>query len=281
MTCEWQPAPSVIIAGSDRVEVFRFSLEPPEERLRELAALLSADEQLRAARYRDAGTQLKFTAARGTLRAILSATTGKPAEAIRFGKGPNGKPFLENEFTRPRPEEGKSGKKTAPLRLYTAQPQAAVSLQDNISFNLAHSGQMGLIAVTRRREVGVDLETENTRVDAKAISGRFFAPGEKEALAALPPTAQIPGFFSIWTRKEALVKAMGLGLVYAFDSFSVSPTGEGPFRFELENRRWTLLPLYPAPEYYAALAVEGDAVPLRCWTWGELPMLAVPRRRKV
>src|SRR5690606_35000212 len=87
-------------------------------------------------------------------------------------------------------------------------------------FNLSHTRGMAVLAVTRAGEVGVDVESVQRRVELLALSERYFAASEHRRIAQLSGPAQREQFFRVWTLKEAYLKACGLGLRIALDSFA-------------------------------------------------------------
>lgn len=107
------------------------------------------------------------------------------------------------------------------------------------------------------------------------IAQRFFAPEECGELRSLPPDLQPAGFFRCWTRKEAYLKAIGLGLGVPLDQFIVTLAPEQAARIvsilgdAKEASRWSLRELSLPPEYYGALVVEGHDWRLSCWEWAE------------
>jgi len=218
---------------------------PVEQRLRRS---LGDDERARAARFVVAQDRARYVAAHGLLRHVLGCYLKTPPERVRYRIAPRGKPSLVSHAGAP------------PLQ-----------------FNLSHSDDLALVAVTLRRNVGVDLERVHRGRDVMGISERFFAPREAAALKALPPGARTAAFYRCWTRKEAYLKARGDGLSLPLDSFEVSlaPTEPAALLRSAQGlrevRRWTLLGLAPAPGYVAALAVEGGARRVVCWR------LEVPR----
>ena len=92
---------------------------------------------------------------------------------------------------------------------------------------------------------------------------QLFAPAEYEALAALPPEQWVTCFFHCWTRKEAYVKALGLGLSYPLDAFTVSVAPREPARFTSDESGWALTSFEPLPGYQAALVTWAGASPAR------------------
>jgi 4'-phosphopantetheinyl transferase len=142
-----------------------------------------------------------------------------------------------------------------------------------LEFNLSHSGDLALLAVTRARKVGVDVEWMRTGFEIEEIGGRFFSQSEMVELQVLPPAQRELGFFNCWTRKEAYLKAQGMGLTLPLNSFDVSLSPGQPAILRAtrpdpaEAARWTLLSLEVGPGYAAAVAFEGHNVEVRLWDW--------------
>lgn len=219
------------------VTVWRIPLELPEAALPELAALLSADERARAERFRPPGAWRRFVVAHGWLRRILGAALDADPASLVFGAGPWGKPVLVGS-----------------------------GADAGIQFNLSHSHELALLAVTTGRAVGVDLERLRPMPRATQLAERYFAALERVDLARVAGTAEEAAtFFNCWTRKEAFVKAQGLGLAWPLDSFAVSCLPGEAARLAwcregaAEAARWELAELQPGEGYVGAVVVEGPA----------------------
>ena len=136
---------------------------------------------------------------------------------------------------------------------------------------------MALIALARGIELGVDLEQHRPLPDAGDLVKNFFSAAEIRALAELPPALQTTGFFNAWTRKEAFVKAIGLGLACPLNRFTVSLAPDQPAALlavadaadALE--KWNLVSLAVAADYSAALVYEGPPAVLKCLAWNRAP----------
>jgi 4'-phosphopantetheinyl transferase len=112
----------------------------------------------------------------------------------------------------------------------------------------------------------VDVEEKRPNLDHDALARRFFSDAESQELSALEPEDAIEGFYTIWTRKEAVMKAVGRGLSMGIDSFSVS-IGSAHQRVTLEtDGAWTVVDLGRSPSYAGALAMSVDG-PVRCFRW--------------
>ena len=95
---------------------------------------------------------------------------------------------------------------------------------EGVSFSVSHSGSLGLIAIAEGdRRIGVDVEQVRHDTDVRALAARFFHPEEAEAIGD-----RRDAFFRCWTRKEAVVKALGLGLAHPLGSFVVDFDADGP-----------------------------------------------------
>jgi 4'-phosphopantetheinyl transferase len=126
---------------------------------------------------------------------------------------------------------------------------------------VSHAEDVALIAVARSQEVGVDVE-RIVQLDTEALVEQFFSPAERAALRALAPASKVRGFFDAWTRKEAYIKALGLGLAKPLDSFDVTLGPHHPARLLRDrddpraNERWRLESLPVGEGFAAALAIE-------------------------
>lgn len=236
----WETRAHPPLLSDHEVHVWRGWQDVPEAALPTLLAVLSADEVQRARRFVTAQLTARFTAARGMMRHVLSGYVDRAPHALAFSYREHGKPYL-GEW----PE------------LY---------------FNLSHSHGFMVLAVSRRRDLGVDVEAIRPEVPHESIARRFFSPREVDMLFALPPQQQAHGFFNCWTRKEAYLKALGWGLSIPLDRFDVTLTPGVPAQL-LEDRgnadlhRWTLCNLEAAPGYAGALAVDGAGWTLRGFEW--------------
>ena len=195
-------------------------------------ALLSPDEVQRAEAFRFERDRARFIAARATLRSLLASYLDVPASTLRFHAGPYGKPYV------------------AP----------ATDLQ----FNVSHSRDLALYAVSRCRAVGVDVEYRRELPDTVQLARRVLAPLEFEEFLRRPEADRLPAFFTYWTRKEAYAKGTGEGIGTLLKRIEVADSGAvQPIVIVDETTRpvtrWELRDLSAPPGYAAAVAVEGTA----------------------
>ena len=238
----WRPTPQTLTLSRNEVHVWRAALDVPELQVRRLWDTLTADERQRAERYLFQKDRTHFVVARGLLRVLLGRYLREDPPHLRFTYGSHGKPAL-------------------------ATDTGGMALR----FNVSHSHGLALYALTRGREVGVDVEYIRPEVVQEKVAERFFSPREVTVLRALPTPLQTTAFFACWTRKEAYIKATGDGLALPLDQFDVSLAPGEPAALlrttwdPQEAARWALQDLAPAPGYRAAVAVAGHDWCLTCW----------------
>lgn len=238
----WSFPPADLALSNNDVHVWRVSLDQPASRLQQLAQTLSADERTRAERFYFEKDRNHFIVGRGLLRTILGRYLDIEPGRLQFCYGARGKPALAET------------------------PGGSM-----LNFNLSHSQGLALYAVTCNREIGVDLECIRPMLEAEQIVLRFFSARENAVFRALPQSQKHEAFFHCWTRKEAYLKAIGLGLAQPLNQIEVSLAPGEPAKLlsiegaPQESSRWSLLDLKPASGYVAALAVEGSAWHLASW----------------
>ena len=234
----------VLDLASHQVDIWRARLDLPTDSLKTLVTTLSVDEIQRADRFSIQEDKIRFIAAHGCLRDILARYHYWEPGQLNFSTNDYGKPTLSTD-----------------------------SSERRMDFNLSHSNDFALVAVTSERKVGVDLERIRQGISAQVIARQYFSPSEFSELMALPSEQREIGFFNCWTRKEAYIKAQGLGLSLPLESFDVSLGPNEPVILRAtrpdpqEAARWTLLGLEVSPDYAAALAVEGQGLEFRFWDW--------------
>lgn len=155
-----------------------------------LTRLLDEAERARAARFVFEPDREAYVAAHALLRVALSSVAGGTPQGWRFAAAPLGKPYLLD-----------------PPR--------------DLRFSLTHARGMVAVALAEGVDVGVDVEPANRRAESMQLARRFFAPEETALLETLEGDARREAFFTLWTLKEAAVKATGEGLSRALDSFTV------------------------------------------------------------
>ena len=239
----WRPAwPDELPLAGD-AHVWRARLDRPEPEVDALSALLAPDEQARASRFHFDRDRRDFIVARGLLRLLIGHYLGcVPAEPA-FVYGPQGKPAL-------RPDTG-------------------------LHFNVAHSSGVALFAFAVDGPLGVDVECIRP-VEHEALAERFFSQAECAALEHVPADHRHEAFFTVWTRKEAYIKALGGGLSVPLDQFDVSVEAAADTSLVVERKPGATMPwivhnIDAGPEFRGALAVDKPQVRVHlsgvpgCW----------------
>jgi 4'-phosphopantetheinyl transferase len=243
---DWNHTPDSIELGEGQVHVWRASLDQNARVIANLSSLLSEDEYKRAMRYYRPVDRDRFIAGRGILRKIISAYLELPPSQLRFTYNEYGKPAVSDDQN-----------------------------DRTLNFNLSHSAQLILYAVTRGRVVGIDIEYIREDFATLEIAERFFSKDELAALKSLPADQRTMGFFNCWSRKEAFIKAKGMGVSYPLDRFTVSlAPGEPPALLKVDDderevAQWKMYELNPGAGYAAALIATEPPVTLKRRHWNE------------
>ena len=200
------------------------------------AAVLSPEEKERGTKYRDRDAGLRWMAARTFLRSILAAYTETPPRDIQLLVSDQGKPFL-------------AGKNPLSLR-----------------FNITHSGEYAIVAISREHSVGVDIEKIKPNFDYESIMSISFSNNERKLFSGLAESERLNTFYRIWTLKEAVAKAIGTGLSFPFEDIETRWDESGPQLVSISGNRMTAAALraepLDLPSPYVGVVVS-EAVP---WT---------------
>jgi 4'-phosphopantetheinyl transferase len=212
------------------VHLWRVGLDASPETASSMFDLLSREERERLERFRFPVLKHRFAVARGTLRQIVAQYVGEDPAGLQIGYERFGKPFVQYPLS-------------------------------NLHFNLSHSVDLMVVAVSMEMPLGVDIEREDRELKFWDIAAHYFSKSEQEDLKFLEAEACKRAFFQIWTAKEAVLKASSLG-------FSVEPSrveiGLTPLRLRAIkgaqecNLPWHLEPLSPRAGYIGALAVATE-----------------------
>lgn len=192
------------------------------------------------ARFRFDVHRERFALRRGAMRTILGSYLGLGPSEIRFRYSAKGKPEIESA------------------------PEAA-----GPKFNLSDSEDLAILGVTPDADIGVDVEQRRPTRDLDALARRYFSEREQAEYFDLPESQRVEGFYSCWTRKEALLKATGEGITVDLKGFDVTLAPGRPAEL-LEMRSppgeagmWRLYALEPRRGFAAAVAVPSRSLRLR------------------
>jgi len=242
MAQTWENPPAHLSLGEQEVHVWRVPLEASAAALASLQALLTADEIAKVRRFLFERDRTRALVAQALLRILAARYLQTSPSLLRFTTNAYGKPAL-------------------------ASPDLP------LQFNLSHSAHLVLYAFAWRRRLGIDVEYMRSTLNYDELSEYCFSPFERESLSGLAQDKKRVAFYNCWTRKEAYIKARGLGLSLPLDLFDVSLLpGEaaallGSREDPAEVQRWSMRQLAPGAGYAGALVVEGTDWQLRCWQW--------------
>jgi 4'-phosphopantetheinyl transferase len=238
----WQLANAELTFPSDRIDIWRVCLDRWAQPEQDLRGILTLDEVARASRFHFEKDRGRYLRGRATLRILLGRYLETPPAEIRFQYENHGKPEI-------------------------ALPHDSC----NLRFNVSDSGGLALIAVGSGRAIGVDIEKVRPLPDFLDIARHFFSAREVQAILAVSEDKRQEAFFACWTRKEAFLKATGIGLTYPLSGFSVSVDPDGPAELcevgENGNAagHWSLKNVRPGEGFRGALAWEGECKRIEHW----------------
>ena len=208
-------------------------------------------ERERADRFLRDDLRRRFVVAHAALRAILGRYLGIEPGDVQFCYGPKGKPQLAelriSDF----------GLRIPPAQSAFRNPHSA------IRFNLAHSGELAVVAISRGGEIGVDVERLRPVPRREQLAERYFAPSESSAILSADESRRDAEFLATWTAKEAILKAIGAGLSFPLSRFAVSPTIGGQWVSLAQppancSAVWWLERVDVANGYVAAVAADSQ-----------------------
>lgn len=225
------------------VAAWCWSLAGKEAEAVEQLAELSAEEQARAGRFKFRVDRRRYVRAHLGMQRVLAAYAEREPRELVLGRGAHGKPYLVGG--------------------------------EGLGFNLTHSGNVAVLAVGWGVEVGVDVERVVPEADHPTSQ---LSEREQAYLRGVPAEERADAFYRCWTRKEALLKGMGMGLIGKMEEFSALPGWDraeasrnaGTGWMDLEA--WRLQELVPAVGYTGCVAVPEASVTVRCFRLGEWPV---------
>lgn len=225
----------------EELHIWHISLIQSQATIETLANHLDENEKAKAEKFRFKTDRLNYIISHGAGREILAEYLDCLPSVIQFEENDYGKPFLREN-------------------------------KKKIYFNLSHSHEIALLAVSKKRQVGVDIEFIRTNFEEINIVEQIFSTPEIETLQSLPKNLKTKAFFDCWTRKEAFIKAVGQGLSFPLKEFSVTFSPFEEARLSLENiflktESWRLIKLNVADNYAAAAAIEAKKTETKLFLW--------------
>jgi len=232
---EWRTPPDELRLAVGQAHVWQLRTDVSDSVLLQLTRRLPRHERDRAERIRHPAVRRGFVVARAWLRALLASYLGDARE-LELRYSPYGKPELEGP--------------------------AGVAVR----FSIAHSGGVAMLAYSGI-DVGVDVERIRPVARASRIAERVFSPATREVLASVDPSDRWPAFFAAWTQREALVKAVGGGMLATADPLDfVWPPASSPRRCVEPKRIWTVARLPVDSPFVAVLVGAGPLDEILLWT---------------
>jgi 4'-phosphopantetheinyl transferase len=227
--------PDSIPAGEVHVWAWTWAFEMSNADPSPHVGLLDEQELQRMKAFYFARDRARFAMNHANVRRILGGYLQQPPEQLCFAAERLGKPKLVH--------------------------------QEQLAFNLSHSRSVALLALTQEGPLGVDVE--DVRPIEPEVATRHFSPAERAALEPMQGDDWLAGFYRCWTRKEAILKAEGVGLHRALDSFDVELRPEEPAALlatrETFHHPWKLHHLAPTAGAVGALATANPNARLSCF----------------
>jgi 4'-phosphopantetheinyl transferase len=243
---QWLTPPEQLILANDEVHIWRLYINSEFSNIQYLKGILSNEERTKAEGFYFKIDQWRYIIVRAILRIILAKYLCLEPEQIRFNYGTHDKPALSD-----------------------------VLKTHRVNFNLSHSQNIALYVIVCDREVGIDIENIRTDLDVLGIAEHWFSQREAAVIRELSSDAQKKAFFTIWTRKEAYLKAKGVGLAQLNGFEVLLHLGELTILMSSEEDShepslWKLEDLAVDPDYAATVAVEGKTWTPKFWQWSPI-----------
>ena len=240
--------------GANEVHLWTVRLDRSNVERAENLSVLSECERSKADRFRRTLDRKRYITSHVTLRTLLSQYLGIGSQEIALEAGKHGKPKIalrQNEI--------------------------------DLSFNLAHSGDLALIGVTKARGIGVDIEQHRPDAVEISVMKRFCSSREILEINGLSDAQRVAAFFDCWTRKEAYLKAVGCGLVDEICHVEISRIQTGIWRIQQSlppavdpKGDYQIIEAHTIDGYSASVAVEGsNTIQLNCFEGGDKKNAAV------
>jgi 4'-phosphopantetheinyl transferase len=222
--------------SSDQIDLwFLFTSQVPmaTELTARYRELLTEQERQQERRFYFAKDSSRYLLTRALVRTVLSRYVPLAATAWRFEPSVYGRPTITNDH----------------------------ELVHDLSFNISHTNELIVLAVTRDGPIGIDVEWMRREISLE-VANRYFSPIEVAGLQALPAARQKRRFLDLWTLKESYIKARGMGLSIPLSKFSFDLDGDSEnvisFAGDFDDlpMRWGFYQLHPSNEHLGALCTR-------------------------
>ena len=217
--CLWLTPPECISLKRNEVHIWKNALDLDTEMIKKFPDILSDQETQRASRFHFDRDRRRYIAAHGHLRLILARYLGRKPKSLTFSANQYGKPYLRSNQEDATP----------------------------LFFNLSHSFNLSVVALSLDLETGIDIEYMNRNIDIMEVAKSFFPKREIEDLNSLPETMQKYAFFRCWTRKGAYLKEKGMGLYLDLRRYGTSFLPDEPTALSSSSDLPDVFHLYDVP----------------------------------
>lgn len=237
---EWPAGPLETLIEPGAVHTWAWDFACSKEDLDDHVAVLSQDEKMLMQRFHFEEDRTRYALCRSLCRRLLGRYLRSSPTSIRFTKNCYGKPYLSPDFA-----------------------------SSKLHFSLSHTHRLALLAIAMDQTVGVDVE--ELRPIEVAVAEQCFSAREKVELSSLEGPDWLEGFYNCWTRKEAILKAEGIGLNVKLDAFDVTLHPEASaalLAFQASagiTWNWHLSKLQPGPLFVGTLATSRVPKEIACY----------------
>lgn len=208
------------------LHIWRATFDKKDYESEKTNPLLSKEEKERCSRYLREPERIRYTCTHRFVREVLARYLPTTASQIQFDQAPMGKPFVKNS---------------------------------GLFFSYSYRTHFGLLAISKHSEVGVDIEKMKPLQDAPTFAAFSFSPKERDLIFASPPDRFQDTLFTFWTFKEAIIKALGVGLNADLTHIDLSDffyAELNPLRF-VNDTVYTVKQIQAQDGYKAAFAIQG------------------------
>lgn len=208
------------------LHIFIIPLSTPKADLKQLLSELSEEEQNIAMRFKFEKHRRRYIVSHAAMRHILAAQLKTPEHDLKIEINENKKPYIQN---------------------------------NPLYFNLSHSKEMALLALSYQGIVGIDVEFMNPVIDMMGIAERYFHPVEYDQLKRMPEENRDQYFYHCWTGKEAFLKAKGVGIANYLKMFALDIQDLKKLKIISTNKeleefgKWSVHSFQPGDHYRATV----------------------------
>lgn len=221
--------------GPNEIHIWQIRVSSFTDSMTFFESFLSYEEKNKALRFKFDKDRERSILSRGALRYLLGLYLSRLPESIGFKYGKKGKPEL-----------------------------SGLSRTCEFSFNISHSGDIILIAFSKYKNLGIDVEIKRNMDDCLSLAENYFHKSEWERLKEIGDLRRLDYFFRLWTGKEAYLKSTGKGIGDSLNGFYFSKLPEINSLNQvvetkiIEDKVSNIYVFYPEDGYVGAVAFSDD-----------------------